>query len=118
MTEVPDEVRLGQTATVQVVVDEAEDVLAVPASAVTTAGGQTTVTVLENGAAGAPDASRSGCGATRSSRSRPASSEGEQVVRRTGDRHERRHRRAGAVPGGGGGGFGGGPGGGFGGGPR
>lgn len=49
LTEVPKTVRLGQTTTVQVVVDQAEDVLSVPTSAVTTAGGRTTVTVLENG---------------------------------------------------------------------
>ncbi len=49
MTEVPETVRLGQTATVRVVVDRADDVLSVPSSSVTTAGGRTTVTVLENG---------------------------------------------------------------------
>jgi len=49
MTEPPEQVRLGQTTTVQVVVDQAEDVLAVPTSAISTAGGQSTVTVLRNG---------------------------------------------------------------------
>lgn len=48
-TKVPDEVRLGQTATVQVVTDRAEDVVSVPSIAVTTAGGQSTVTVLKDG---------------------------------------------------------------------
>lgn len=49
LTEVPSTVRLGQTATAQVTVGKADDVLTVASSAVTTAGGQTTVTVLENG---------------------------------------------------------------------
>lgn len=49
LTDVPSTVRLGQTATVQVIVGKADDVLTVASSAVTTAGGQTTVTVLENG---------------------------------------------------------------------
>ncbi|GAA3090454.1 hypothetical protein GCM10017600_46420 [Streptosporangium carneum] len=49
-TEVPDEVRLGQTATVKVVVGQAENVLAVPSTVVSTAGGRSTVTVLRNGA--------------------------------------------------------------------
>ncbi|MEW9532485.1 efflux RND transporter periplasmic adaptor subunit [Microbispora sp. NPDC049125] len=46
---VPQTVRLGQTTSVQVVVGRAEDVLTVAGSAVTTAGGQNTVTVLQNG---------------------------------------------------------------------
>ncbi|WP_204060062.1 efflux RND transporter periplasmic adaptor subunit [Microbispora corallina] len=49
LTGVPSTVRLGQTASVQVTVDRADDVLTVPTSTVTTAGGQSTVTVLENG---------------------------------------------------------------------
>jgi macrolide-specific efflux system membrane fusion protein len=49
LTDVPGAVRLGQTASVQVVVGSAENVLTVPASAVTTAGGQSTVTILQNG---------------------------------------------------------------------
>ncbi|WP_405087254.1 efflux RND transporter periplasmic adaptor subunit [Microbispora sp. NBC_01389] len=49
LTGVPSSVRLGQTATVQVTVGTADDVLTVASSAVTTAGGQTLVTVLENG---------------------------------------------------------------------
>jgi membrane fusion protein, macrolide-specific efflux system len=48
-TEVPDQVRLGQTATVEVVVGQADDVVTVPSTAVSTSGGQTTVTVLRNG---------------------------------------------------------------------
>jgi membrane fusion protein, macrolide-specific efflux system len=48
-TEVPKEVRLGQTATVRIVVEEAEDVLAVPSTMISTVGGRSTVTVLRNG---------------------------------------------------------------------
>ncbi|WP_203989643.1 efflux RND transporter periplasmic adaptor subunit [Sphaerisporangium rufum] len=46
---VPASVRLGQTATVQVVVAQADGVLTVPSTAVRTAGGQSTVSVYENG---------------------------------------------------------------------
>ncbi|MEN3536382.1 biotin/lipoyl-binding protein [Microbispora sp. ZYX-F-249] len=49
LTDVPSTVRLGQTATARVTVGEAADVLTVASAAVTTAGGRTTVTVLENG---------------------------------------------------------------------
>lgn len=45
----PAKVRIGQTSTVTVEVARAEDVLYVPSAAVSTAGGQSTVTVLENG---------------------------------------------------------------------
>lgn len=116
MTEVPEEVRLGQTATVQVVVDEAEDVLAVPASAVTTAGGRSTVTVLENGV----EVRRTvevGVRGDTLVEIRSGLDEGDEVVRRatTGTNGT----TGGRMPGfGGRGGFGGGPGGGFGGGPR
>ncbi|MFB9526321.1 efflux RND transporter periplasmic adaptor subunit [Nonomuraea roseola] len=48
-TEVPDQVRLGQTATVEVVTGTAENVVTVPSSAITTAGGQSTVTLLKDG---------------------------------------------------------------------
>nr|WP_260408193.1 HlyD family efflux transporter periplasmic adaptor subunit [Planomonospora venezuelensis] len=48
-TEVPDEVRLGQTATVKVVVEEAGNVLALSSTVISTAGGQSTVTVLRDG---------------------------------------------------------------------
>ncbi len=49
LTGKPAKVRIGQTATATVTVSEASDVLYVPAAAVSTAGGQSTVTVLENG---------------------------------------------------------------------
>ncbi|MFG1702109.1 efflux RND transporter periplasmic adaptor subunit [Nonomuraea sp. M3C6] len=48
-TKVPSQVRLGQTATVEVVTGQAEDVVTVPSTAVSTSGGQTTVTLLRNG---------------------------------------------------------------------
>ncbi|MEU5861346.1 biotin/lipoyl-binding protein [Nonomuraea sp. NPDC047529] len=48
-TKVPSQVRLGQTATVEVVVGQADDVVTVPSTAVSTSGGQTTVTLLRNG---------------------------------------------------------------------
>ncbi|MGI5291775.1 efflux RND transporter periplasmic adaptor subunit [Nonomuraea polychroma] len=48
-TEVPRQVRLGQTATVEVVVGRADDVVTVPSTAVSTSGGQTTVTLLKDG---------------------------------------------------------------------
>ncbi|GII58464.1 RND transporter [Planotetraspora thailandica] len=46
---VPATVRLGQTASLQVIVSRADNALAVPSSSITTAGGQSTVKVLENG---------------------------------------------------------------------
>ena len=49
LTDKPAKVRIGQTSTVTVEVSRAEDVLYVPSAAVSTAGGQSTVTVLENG---------------------------------------------------------------------
>ncbi|GAA4039941.1 efflux RND transporter periplasmic adaptor subunit [Nonomuraea soli] len=48
-TEVPKQVKLGQTATVSVEVGRAADVIALASSAITTAGGQSTVTLLKNG---------------------------------------------------------------------
>jgi macrolide-specific efflux system membrane fusion protein len=47
--DVPSGVRLGQTATVEITVAKAEDVLYVPSAAVRTAGGQSTVTIVRNG---------------------------------------------------------------------
>ncbi|MFI7415952.1 efflux RND transporter periplasmic adaptor subunit [Nonomuraea sp. NPDC049684] len=46
---IPAKVRLGQTATVEVVVGRAENVVTVPSTAVSTSGGQTTVTLLRDG---------------------------------------------------------------------
>ncbi|HEY7489315.1 MAG TPA: biotin/lipoyl-binding protein [Streptosporangiaceae bacterium] len=49
LTSRPAGVRIGQTATVQVIVSKADNVLYVPTAAVRTAGGQSTVTVMRNG---------------------------------------------------------------------
>jgi macrolide-specific efflux system membrane fusion protein len=48
-TDVPEQVRLGQTATVEVVVGQAENVVAIPSTAISSAGGQDAVTVLRDG---------------------------------------------------------------------
>ncbi|WP_089211905.1 efflux RND transporter periplasmic adaptor subunit [Streptosporangium subroseum] len=48
-TKVPKEVRLGQTATVKIIVEEAEDVLAVSSTMISTVGGRSTVTALQDG---------------------------------------------------------------------
>lgn len=120
MTDPPAAVRLGQTTTVRVVVDEAENVLAVPTSAITTAGGQSTVTVLENGV----EVRRRvevGVRGDALTEIRSGLNEGDQVVRRLTQGTERQGGfpgMGGGIRGGGGpGGFGGG-GGGFGGGGR
>ncbi|WP_328808689.1 efflux RND transporter periplasmic adaptor subunit [Nonomuraea montanisoli] len=47
---VPAQVRLGQTATVEVVVGSADNAVTVPTAAISTSGGQSTVTVLRDGA--------------------------------------------------------------------
>ncbi len=49
LDEVPDGLRDGMSASVVVTVDEATDVLWAPTAAITTAGGQSTVTVRKNG---------------------------------------------------------------------
>ncbi|MBC6466425.1 efflux RND transporter periplasmic adaptor subunit [Actinomadura alba] len=49
LTTKPSGLRLGQTSSVEVAVARATDVLYVPTAAVRTAGGQSTVTVLQNG---------------------------------------------------------------------
>ncbi|MDL4773980.1 efflux RND transporter periplasmic adaptor subunit [Actinomadura xylanilytica] len=49
LTGVPSGVRIGQTATVEITVAKASDVLYVPTAAVRTAGGQSTVTVVRAG---------------------------------------------------------------------
>jgi macrolide-specific efflux system membrane fusion protein len=49
LTDVPGSLRIGQTATVRVTTQTAQNVLYVPTAAVKTAGGQSTVTVLQNG---------------------------------------------------------------------
>ncbi|MEV0401716.1 HlyD family efflux transporter periplasmic adaptor subunit [Actinoallomurus sp. NPDC050550] len=49
LTKIPGSVRIGQTATVQVTTATAQNVLYVPTAAVRSAGGESTVTVLQNG---------------------------------------------------------------------
>ncbi|GAA1014358.1 macrolide-specific efflux protein MacA [Acrocarpospora pleiomorpha] len=49
LSEVPSTVRLGQTASVQVIVETVDDVLTLPSALITTAGGQSSVTLLNNG---------------------------------------------------------------------
>ncbi|WP_066373735.1 efflux RND transporter periplasmic adaptor subunit [Herbidospora mongoliensis] len=49
LTDIPEQVRLGQTASVSVVIERAENVLTLPSAVITTAGGRSTVTVLADG---------------------------------------------------------------------
>src|SRR5262249_33797879 len=49
LTDPPEGLRIGATATVQVTVAQAADALYVPTAAVRTAGGQSTVTVMDHG---------------------------------------------------------------------
>jgi macrolide-specific efflux system membrane fusion protein len=48
-SKVPKQVRLGQTTTVEVAVGQADDVVTVPSTAISTSGGTSTVTLLQNG---------------------------------------------------------------------
>ncbi|MFB9250395.1 efflux RND transporter periplasmic adaptor subunit [Sphaerisporangium melleum] len=83
LTDVPKTVRLGQTTSVQVIVAKADDALVVPTSAVRTAGGQNTVTVLANGA----QATRTveiGVKGDTLTEIKSGLAEGDQVVRSTG----------------------------------
>ncbi|MEU8382347.1 HlyD family efflux transporter periplasmic adaptor subunit [Streptosporangium sp. NPDC048865] len=79
-TEVPKEVRLGQTATVGVVVGRAEDVLAVPSTVITAAGGRSTVTVLRDGRR-TPVQVETGVKGDALTEIRSGLAEGDQVVR-------------------------------------
>ncbi|GII88350.1 secretion protein HlyD [Sphaerisporangium siamense] len=83
LSDVPATVRLGQTASVQVVVAKADDALTVPTSAIRTAGGQSTVTVLENGRQVAKRVEVGVKGDTTAEIT-AGLSEGDQVVRATG----------------------------------
>jgi macrolide-specific efflux system membrane fusion protein len=109
---VPKTVRLGQTASVQVTVAKVDDALAVANAAVTTAGGRSTVKVLENGKQVVKPVEIGVKGDTLTE-IKSGLNEGDQVVRNlstttgTGGGFQ--------FPGGGGGAFGGGGGGGFGG---
>ncbi|MGJ6963528.1 efflux RND transporter periplasmic adaptor subunit [Streptosporangium sp. G11] len=79
-TEVPKEVRLGQTATVGVVVERAEDVLAVSSTVISTAGGRSTVTVLRDGRQ-TPVQVEAGIKGDALTEIRSGLAEGDQVVR-------------------------------------
>ncbi|WP_436760885.1 efflux RND transporter periplasmic adaptor subunit [Streptosporangium sp. V21-05] len=79
-TEVPKEVRLGQTATVGVVVERAEDVLAVSSAVISTAGGRSTVTVLRDGRQ-VPVQVEAGIKGDTLTEIRSGLAEGDQVVR-------------------------------------
>ncbi|WP_329086821.1 efflux RND transporter periplasmic adaptor subunit [Streptosporangium sp. NBC_01469] len=79
-TEVPKEVRLGQTATVGVVVQRAENVLAVSSTVISTAGGRSTVTVLRDGRQ-LPVQVEAGIKGDALTEIRSGLTEGDQVVR-------------------------------------
>ncbi|MEV6984196.1 HlyD family efflux transporter periplasmic adaptor subunit [Sphaerisporangium sp. NPDC051017] len=83
LSDVPKTVRLGQTATVQVIVAKADNALTVPTSAVRTAGGQSTVTVLENGRQVAKPV-QVGVKGDTTTEITSGLKEGDQVVRTTG----------------------------------
>ncbi|MER6827677.1 efflux RND transporter periplasmic adaptor subunit [Streptosporangium sp. NPDC000563] len=101
-TEVPKEVRLGQTATVEIVVERAEDVLAVSSTVISTTGGRSTVTVLRDGRQ-VPVQVETGIKGDTLTEIRSGLAEGEQVVRPTATET----RQGGGFPGFGGGGGGG-----------
>jgi membrane fusion protein, macrolide-specific efflux system len=110
LTQTPDTVRLGQTATVTVTTSTADDVLYVPTAAVKTAGGRSTVTVLQNGAQTVKPV-QIGIQGSQGTEIKSGLKEGDQVVISTAPVGA---GGAGSAPGGGrpGGGFGGGGGGG------
>ncbi len=103
-TEVPDAVRLGQTATVEVVTGRAENVVAVPSTAISTSGGQTTVTVLQQGRQTRTPV-EVGVRGTTLTEIRSGVSEGDQIVPpavSTGTTQGGNGRFGGGFPGGGG----------------
>lgn len=102
-TEVPKEVRLGQTATVGIVVERAEDVLAVSSTVISTTGGRSTVTVLREGRQ-VPVQVEIGIKGDTLTEIRSGLAEGDQVVRPTATETT---RQGGGFPGLGGGGGGG-----------
>ncbi|MCK2218907.1 biotin/lipoyl-binding protein [Actinomadura sp. ATCC 31491] len=113
-TEVPDEVRLGQTATVEVVTGRAENVVTVPSTAISTSGGQTTVTVLKDGRQSRTPV-EVGVQGTTLTEIRSGVSEGDQIVppvSSSGTTQGGNQRFGGGFPGGGMPGGGGVPGGG------
>ncbi|MEV4379472.1 biotin/lipoyl-binding protein [Streptosporangium sp. NPDC049644] len=79
-TEVPDEVRLGQTATVRVVVETVENVLALSSTVISTTGSRSTVTVLRDGRQ-VPVQVEAGVKGDTLTEIRSGLNEGDQVVR-------------------------------------
>jgi macrolide-specific efflux system membrane fusion protein len=115
LTDPPSSLRLGQTATVRVTTASAENVLYVPAAAVKTAGGQSTVTVQQGGKQ-VVEQVRIGVSGDQGTEIKSGLNEGDEVVITTTS-SSGGSGSSGGFPGGGGGGIGG-PGGGIGGGGR
>ncbi|GLY81960.1 efflux RND transporter periplasmic adaptor subunit [Actinoallomurus iriomotensis] len=105
LTDPPSSLRLGQTATVRVTTASAENVLYVPAAAVRTAGGQSTVTVRQGGKQVAEQV-QTGVSGDQGTEIKSGLNEGDEVVITTttgsGDSGS-----SGGFPGGGSGGIGG-----------
>ncbi|TDD72198.1 efflux RND transporter periplasmic adaptor subunit [Actinomadura darangshiensis] len=108
--DVPSGVRLGQTATVEITVAKAEDVLYVPSAAVKTAGGQSTVTVVRDGRQ-VPTTVEIGIKGDQGIEIKSGVNEGDQVAVTSTTGTSGSTGRQG-IPGGGAPGLGGGPGGG------
>jgi macrolide-specific efflux system membrane fusion protein len=112
LTDPPEGLRIGATATVQVTTASAENVLYVPTAAVRTAGGQSTVTVLSGGKQ-VPKVVQTGTQGDQGTEIKSGLNEGDQVlIADTGGGTGGTGFPAGRFPGGGGGGLGGGLGGG------
>ncbi|WP_440103457.1 efflux RND transporter periplasmic adaptor subunit [Streptosporangium sp. H16] len=111
-TKVPKQVRLGQTATVGVVVERAEDVLAVSSAVISTAGGRSTVTVLRDGRQ-VPVQVETGIKGDALTEIRSGLAEGDRVVRPAATETTRQGGGFPGLGGGGGGRNGGGGGGGM-----
>ncbi|SDI10915.1 membrane fusion protein, macrolide-specific efflux system [Sinosporangium album] len=101
-TDVPDEVRLGQTATVSVEVGKAENAIAVASTAITTAGGQSSVTVLRDGRQVRTPVTV-GVQGTSLTEITAGLSEGDQIVPPASAATQNGNQRMGGFPGGGGG---------------
>ena len=114
-TKVPKEVRLGQTATVKIVVEEAEDVLAVSSTMISTVGGRSTVTALQDGKK-VPVQVELGIKGDALTEIKSGVAEGDQLIRPAATGSTQQGGFPGLGGGGGGGGGGGRGGGGFGGG--
>lgn len=113
LTDPPSSLRLGQTATVRVTTASAENVLYVPAAAVRTAGGQSTVTVQQGGKQVAKQV-QIGVSGDQGTEIKSGLNEGDEVVITTTTSSSGTSGSSGGFPGGGG--IGGAPGGGIGGG--